>query len=246
MSKKKQNGEKVRLDKFLTGALDLSRTQAKELISKGAVTVGGVPEKNPSAKISADCREVLVLGKPCHYEKYHYYMLHKPAGVVCAVSDERERTVMDLIKERNPKLFPVGRLDKDTEGLLLITDDGELAHRLLSPKNHIDKCYEAVLDIPAESKDQEIMAWGVDIGEKRLTLPAVLSIDKEDPRKVRLTIQEGKFHQVKRMFLAVGKKVIYLKRISMGSLTLDPALLKGEYRALEKEEIQNLQELADE
>lgn len=246
MSTKKQKTGKVRLDKYLTGALGISRTEAKALIGKGKVTVHGVKEKDPALKVEPDFSEIMVEGKPCQYEAFHYYMLHKPAGVVSAVSDASEKTVMDLIKEKNSKLFPVGRLDKDTEGLLLITDDGALAHRLLSPKKHVDKCYFAILDMPAIPEDIESFARGVDIGEKNLTMPADLMIEKEDPRKIKIILREGKFHQVKRMFTAVGKKVVYLKRISMGPLSLDPSLSKGEYRTLKKEEVKSLQELTDE
>lgn len=246
MSQKKQKMGRIRLDKYLSTALGITRTEAKTLITKGRVTVEDKKEKEPATKVDGESASVFVDGKPCHYEEFHYYMLHKPAGVVSAVSDETEKTVIDLIGEKNGRLFPVGRLDKDTEGLLLITDDGVLSHRLLSPRKHVDKCYFALLNVPAVSEDVEAFKKGLDIGEKNLTMPAKLEIEKEDPRRVRVTLQEGKFHQVKRMFLAVGKKVEYLKRLSMGPLVLDPNLPKGEYRALKKEEIESLREWTNE
>lgn len=167
-----------------------------------------------------------------------YYMLNKPAGVISASEDRRERTVVDLIttKKRND-LFPVGRLDRDTEGLLLITNDGDLAHRLLSPKKHVDKVYYARIDGKVTEEDQKVFAEGLDIGEEKKTLPAQLHILKSgEESEITLTIREGKFHQVKRMFHAVGKEVVYLKRLQMGSLKLDETLRPGEYRKLTEQE----------
>ena len=165
------------------------------------------------------------------YAEYEYYMLNKPAGVVSATEDKKDSTVLDLIDEKQRKdLFPVGRLDKDTEGLLLITNDGELAHQLLSPKKHVDKVYFARID-------------GKVTEEEKPTLPAYLEILKsEEISEIRLTIREGKFHQVKRMFHAVGKEVIYLKRLQMGSLVLDPRLALGEYRELTGQELEALRD----
>ena len=169
-------------------------------------------------------------------------MLYKPAGVISATKDDRDKTVLDLItdKKRND-LFPVGRLDKDTEGLLLITNDGELAHRLLSPKKHVDKVYYAKVQGKVDESDVKAFADGVDIGDDTPTKSADLRILKsEEESEIELTITEGRFHQVKRMFHAVGKEVIYLKRLSMGSLVLDKTLTKGEYRSLTEEEIKKL------
>jgi 16S rRNA pseudouridine516 synthase len=169
-------------------------------------------------------------------------MLHKPAGVVSATEDPVSRTVLDLIRDKQRKdLFPVGRLDKDTEGLLLITNDGVLAHQLLSPKKHVDKVYFARVNGKVTAEDQTAFSAGVDIGEEALTLPAKLNILKSDETsEIELTIQEGKYHQVKRMFEAVGKEVIYLKRLSMGSLVLDPKLAPGDYRELTDDELESL------
>ena len=171
-----------------------------------------------------------------------YYMLNKPAGVVSAVTDTREKTVLDLLTGKKRKdLFPVGRLDKDTEGLLLITNDGELSHRLLSPSKHVDKTYFARIQGRATADDIRAFSEGIDIGDEKPALPAVLKILKTgDTSEVEITIQEGRFHQVKRMFEAVGKKVIYLKRLSMGSVVLDETLPPGGYRELTKEELERL------
>ena len=164
-------------------------------------------------------------------------MLNKPAGVISATEDKRDKTVLDLIKEKKRKdLFPVGRLDKDTEGLLLITNDGALAHRLLSPKKHVDKCYYAEISGGVTEDDVRVFKERINIGtqeEPEWTMPAELKIlEKGTVSRIRLTIREGKFHQVKRMFLAVGKEVVYLKRERMGALVLDEELAPGEYRKL--------------
>ena len=181
-------------------------------------------------------------GQMVAYAEYEYYMLNKPAGVVSATEDKNDSTVLDLIDEKQRKdLFPVGRLDKDTEGLLLITNDGELAHQLLSPKKHVDKVYFARIDGKVTEEDVRRFAEGLEIGEEKPTLPAHLEILKrEEISEIRLTIREGKFHQVKRMFHAVGKEVIYLKRLQMGSLVLDPRLALGEYRELTGQELEAL------
>ena len=183
-------------------------------------------------------------GQMVAYAEYEYYMLNKPAGVVSATEDKKDSTVLDLIDEKQRKdLFPVGRLDKDTEGLLLITNDGELAHQLLSPKKHVDKVYFARIDGKVTEEDRRRFAEGLEIGEEKLTLPAYLEILKsEEISEIRLTIREGKFHQVKRMFHAVGKEVIYLKRLQMGSLVLDPRLALGEYRELTGQELEALRD----
>ena len=169
-------------------------------------------------------------------------MLHKPAGVISATTDAKDKTVIDLIESKKRKdLFPVGRLDKDTEGLLLITNDGELAHRLLSPKKHVDKVYFAKVKGVVTEEDQRIFAEGVSLGKGEMAKPSRLEILVSDEiSEIRLTIQEGKFHQVKRMFLSVGKEVIYLKRLSMGTLQLDENLALGEYRPLTEEELKQL------
>lgn len=240
--------EKMRLDKYLTQTAGLSRSEAKQYLKKGRVCVDGQIIKKPETKIDAGQTAVTVDGRFCHYEKYTYLMLHKPQGVVSATEDDRERTVLDLIGEPVRGLFPVGRLDKDTEGLLLLTNDGVLAHDLLSPKKHVDKCYFAILDGPVGKAEQEAFACGLDIGDEKRTLPAKLVLLPQETESVAdspgfgvlITVQEGRFHQIKRMAKAVGREVLYLKRLSMGSLRLDAALRPGEYRPLTEEEIESL------
>ena len=216
----------------------------KQFLKKGLVQVDGITEKQAKRKVLGN-EQITLNGKPVYYEEHCYLMLHKPAGVVTATEDKKEKTVMDLITLQQKKdLFPVGRLDKDTEGLLLVTNDGELAHRLLSPKKHVDKCYFAKVQGNITKDDAEKFAEGVNIGtedEPEITMPGKLDIIKSDDlSEIRLTIQEGKFHQVKRMFQAVGKEVVYLKRERMGSLILDDNLAEGEYRMLTEEELKNL------
>lgn len=232
----------MRLDKFLAEMGVGTRSEVKKLIRRGDVLVDGKKETSPDAKIDAKLQQVTCQGTTIAYEAFEYYMLNKPAGVISATTDEREQTVIDLISTKKRKdLFPVGRLDKDTEGLLLITNDGELAHRLLSPKKHVDKVYYAKISAVVTNEDVQLFAKGVDIGEEELTKPAKLEIVYSgEISEIRLTIQEGKFHQVKRMFEAVGKKVVYLKRLSMGPLELDETLALGTYRPLTEEEIKKL------
>lgn len=232
----------IRLDKFLADMSIGTRTEVKKLIRQGKVAVDGLVTKNPDAKIDIDNQSVTCNGVSVTYETYEYYMLNKPAGVISATSDEKDRTVLELIDSKKRKdLFPVGRLDKDTEGLLLITNDGELAHRLLSPKKHVDKLYYAKVEGVVSVEDIDAFAKGLDIGNDEYTKPAKLEILKADVvSEIQLTIQEGKFHQVKRMFEAVNKKVIYLKRLKMGTLKLDEGLALGEYRPLTQKEIEEL------
>ena len=232
----------IRLDKYLADMGVGTRTEVKKMIRLGRVTIDESTVKSPEVKIDINTNQVYVDGKLLTYEEFEYYMLNKPAGYVSATTDSRDKTVLDLIHSKKRKdLFPVGRLDKDTEGLLLITNDGELAHRLLSPKKHVDKVYFARVEGVVSEDDIVAFKNGVDIGEDEITKPAVLEIIKsEEISEICLTIQEGKFHQVKRMFEAVGKKVVYLKRLSMGTLKLDENLKLGEYRLLTKEELERL------
>lgn len=231
---------KLRLDKYLADMGIGTRTEVKKAITKGQVRVNEETVKRPEIKIDTEKDHVFYQGQMVAYAEYEYYMLNKPAGVVSATEDKNDSTVLDLIDEKQRKdLFPVGRLDKDTEGLLLITNDGELAHQLLSPKKHVDKVYFARIDGKVTEEDVRRFAEGLEIGEEKPTLPAYLEILKsEEISEIRLTIREGKFHQVKRMFHAVGKEVIYLKRLQMGSLVLDPRLALGEYRELTGQELE--------
>lgn len=232
----------IRLDKYLADMGIGTRTEVKKLIRQGKVKIDDTIVKSPEQKIDTGTQKVFCEGQEVGYKKYEYYMLNKPAGYVSATTDAKDKTVLDLITAKKRKdLFPVGRLDKDTEGLLLITNDGDLAHRLLAPKKHVDKLYYAKVDGVVTEEDRQAFADGVNIGEDEMTRPAVLEILKSDEvSEIHLTVQEGKFHQVKRMFEAVGKKVIYLKRISMGTLQLDENLKLGEYRPLTEEELEHL------
>lgn len=229
----------MRLDKYLCDNGKGSRSEVKKLIKSGVVTVNETVIKAPEYSVDAKLDTVSLRGETIQYQKYLYYILNKPKGVVTAVTDDRHPTVMSCIKDENVKgCSPVGRLDIDTEGLLLITNDGELAHKLLSPKNHVEKTYFAILNEDCPTKAVEMFKNGVDIGDEKLTLPARLEIG-ENPKEVRLTITEGRFHQVKRMFVAVGRKVMYLKRERMGNLTLGD-LKPGEYSIIEPSNIKSL------
>ena len=231
----------MRLDKYLTQAGIGTRSQVKEYIRKGLITVDGVTEKKPERKIEENLQQICYQGKQISFEKFVYYMLNKPAGCVSATTDKRDKTVIELLAAENrDDLFPVGRLDKDTEGLLLITNDGELAHRLLSPRKHVPKKYLVILAGDVSEEQRTLLETGVDIGEEKLTLPAVFEWKSREEKEAYLTITEGKFHQVKRMFEAVDNKVLFLKRVRMGSLVLDESLLPGEYRPLRSEELKEL------
>ena len=235
----------IRLDKYLADMGVGTRQEVKRKIRKGMILVNGEAAVSPDLKVREGEDRVIAEGREILYAAYEYFMLNKPAGVVSATEDSRDPTALDLIREKGVRgLFPVGRLDKDTEGLLLITNDGELAHRLLSPRRHVDKTYYARIRGCVTDQDVQMFAGGLDIGaggREERTRPGRLEIlaDGEESR-IRLTIQEGKYHQVKRMFKAVGKEVIYLKRERMGTLTLDENLKPGEYRRLTKEELKGV------
>ena len=229
----------MRLDRFLCELNLGTRSRVKKEIKAGLVSVNGVTVLRPEEQVREAADLVCYKGQPCVYEEYVYYLLHKPAGVVSATQDKRDRTVLDLlVGEGRSDLFPVGRLDKDTEGLLLITNDGPLAHALLSPGRHVDKEYECHLAHTFDAHQRELLEQGVDIGEKKKCRPAVVRILAE--KKITLTITEGRFHQVKRMLHAVGNEVVYLKRIRMDRLQLEDSLEKGAYRRLTDEEVESL------
>lgn len=234
----------MRLDKFLSDMGAGTRSELKKDIRKGNVSVDGVTVKDPGFSVSPSSR-VIYKGSVIGYDEFEYYMLNKPAGVISASEDDREPTVVDLITGLKRKdLFPVGRLDRDTEGLLLITNDGALAHRLLSPKHHVDKVYYVKVSGILTDSDVELFGEGLVLTDGLECLPADLKIistsDEDYESEAEITIREGKFHQVKRMFSSVGAEVIYLKRLSMGSLSLDPGLAPGEYRPLTPEELSSL------
>lgn len=235
----------MRLDKCLGEMGCGTRSELKKKISKGLVMIDGIVVKKPETKVDPEKQEILFEGRKINFAAFEYYMLYKPDGVVSATEDSRDKTVIDLIidKRRND-LFPVGRLDKDTVGLLLITNDGALSHRLLSPAHHVDKVYEARVQGIVDEDDVNAFAEGIDIGDEKPCLPAnlhILDVNLQTGESyIELTIQEGRFHQVKRMFQARGKEVTFLKRTQMGSLRLDENLQPGEYRCLTDEELKEL------
>lgn len=238
--------EKLRLDKFLSHTGFGSRKEVKELLKKKQVTVNGVLERDGKLNINEFKDVISVFDEVVDYKKFVYYMLNKPKGVISATEDNLHRTVLDLIsaKDNLPGLFPVGRLDKDTTGLLLITNDGDLSHQLLSPKKKVPKLYEA--QVVGIMTDDDILSFskGITISGNEECLPAnlvILSTDElGNSSRIQLEIVEGKFHQVKRMVEAVGKKVVELNRLSMGGLTLDNSLKRGTYRELSRDELEQL------
>lgn len=231
----------MRLDRYLCELNTGSRSQVREFVRKGLVSVNGQVVRAADCKIDENRDRVAFQGRELSYRKFVYYMLNKPPGVVSATRDNTAGTVVELLAAEGRKdLFPVGRLDKDTEGLLLLTNDGELAHRLLSPKSHVDKTYQAALAHPLSEADIRALGQGVEIGEERPTLPARVEVQSE--RVILLTIQEGKYHQVKRMLQAVDNQVTALKRIRFGKITLDERLAPGAYRPLTQQEERELHE----
>lgn len=231
-----------RLDKVISATGKKSRREVKELVRQGRIYVDGKVAAAADMKIDPEKAEILLDGENIGYEKHTYVMLHKPAGVLSAVEDKRQRTVLDLLPEELQRrgLSPVGRLDKDTEGLLLLTNDGDLTHRLLSPRHHVDKVYYARVEGILETADCHAFAQGMTLGDGLECMPAGLEILSSNEALV--TLQEGKFHQVKRMLAARGKPVTYLKRLSMGALQLDETLQPGDFRMLTKEEIESLRQ----
>ena len=253
---------KIRLDKYLADSGFGTRSEVKLLVKSGSISLNGNVVKDSGIKIDTENDEILVRGKRVGYSEYEYYMLHKPAGVITASRDKNEKTVIDLIKSKKRRdLFPVGRLDRDTEGLLLITNDGDLSHHLLSPSKHVSKTYLAFVTGEPSEDIYTHFKEGIDIGDDTLTKPAelrrfasvsdVLNIYNDKVLEDRLseyndayifeiTITEGRYHEIKRMFEAEGCEVVYLKRYSMGSLILDFNLAPGEYRLLTDTELSSL------
>ena len=236
----------MRLDKFLVENGLGSRSQVKELLKKGLVLVNGRAEKSPKTQINETANEIVVSGQKLTYEKFVYYLLNKPKGYISATEDERHKTVLDLLDEtaRQKEVCPVGRVDIDTHGLLLLTNNGKLAHAMLSPKKHVEKIYRAQVVGLMNQSDVERFARGIEL--KDFTChPAQLKIVELDEEKeislVEITLAEGKFHQVKRMVAACGKEVTDLQRLSMGPLQLDPELALGEWRRLTEEEMKSLE-----
>ena len=223
----------MRIDKFAAEQTGISRSDAKELIKRRKITVNGAPVASADMHVDPEKDEIIIGGKPILYRQYMYIMLNKPAGVVCATRDELSETVLELIPPelRRKGLFPAGRLDKDTEGFVFITDDGALAHKMLSPRSHVEKEYEVTLERPAEESYKELFASGMTIDGGEKCMPAQLFFTDDD-HMVRLILHEGKFHQVKRMMEAAGNKVTFLRRTRIGGIELDPTLPLGGCREI--------------
>lgn len=230
-----------RLDKVISNLGYGSRKEVKALCKKGFVEVDGVVVKDSSVSIDPEKSIISINGEELFYRKYIYLMMNKPDGVISATYDSREETVIDLLEVEHQVFepFPVGRLDKDTVGLLLLTNDGELNHRLISPKWHVDKVYFAKIDKKVTDEDAEAFKAGIKLDDGYVCKEGKLEIlsASDEGSEVRVTIQEGKYHQVKRMFEALGKKVVYLQRIEFGGLKLDEELEEGEYRELTEDEL---------
>ncbi|WP_080146809.1 pseudouridine synthase [Marinilactibacillus piezotolerans] len=236
----------MRIDKLLAHSGLGTRKEVKKLLKSSIIEINGEIVKDPKTQVDPDQDEIKIAGDQLDYQEFVYFMLNKPAGVISATEDVMHETVLDLLELSDivQEPHPVGRLDIDTEGLLLLTNDGGLTHRLLSPKHHVDKTYLAEIEGIVTEEDVAAFRKGVELDDGYQTMPAelkVLAVDEESQTSnIEITIQEGKFHQVKRMFHAVGKEVLYLKRLSMGPLTLDPHLELGAYRECTKEEIAQL------
>ena len=238
-------GKKMRVDKLLSNVGVASRAELKKYCKQGLISVNGKVINNPGVQVDSESDDIRFNGEKIVYREFVYIMLNKPDGYISATFDKYDPIVLDLIDQSYLVFepFPVGRLDKDTEGLLVLTNDGQLAHRVLSPKNHVPKTYYA--KIQGKVTEEDILAFekGVILDDGYETMPSQLKILKsDDMSEIELTIHEGKFHQVKRMFESVGKKVVYLKRLSMGKLKLDESLGLGEYRELTEEEVKLIEE----
>ena len=231
----------MRLDKYVNDCTGAGRSAVRRDIRSGRITVNGDSSVKPEMNVDPSKYRVCCSGTLLEYVEYHYFMMNKPAGLISARTDNREKAVIELMPARlQGTLAPVGRLDKDTEGLLIITDDGMFAHNLISPKKHVDKKYNCELRTKLPEYALHKLESGVDIGDNDPTLPAKAEYADKSRKSIYLTIHEGRFHQVKRMLFAVDNEVVYLKRVSIGDILLDPGLKKGEYRPLTPEELQSL------
>lgn len=239
-------GEQIRLDKLLSNMGKGSRSEMKDALKYGYIKVNGVVMRTGKDKVDPTVDEITYKGEVVVYRKYVYLIMNKPQGVISATEDKRHKTVIDLIGDEysHYELFPVGRLDIDTEGLLILTNDGDLTHNLLAPKKHVPKTYFAIVEGHVVDADIDTFSQGVTLEDGYRCKPADLIIGPylEGKTEATLTIHEGKFHQVKRMFESAGKKVVYLKRIKMNALSLDPNIALGTYRELTHEEFEALTE----
>ena len=235
----------IRADKFLASCLGMTRTKAKKAIRQKRFSSDSGIIRDSDEKIEGTL-QYFFDNRPIQYEEFSYYLFHKPAGCVSATKDNLHQTVLDFMPKDQNELFPVGRLDLDTTGLMLLTNDGQLAHDLLSPSKHVSKTYEAIIDGIVDETDVKLFLDGFDYGEKKISKPAQLHIKSTDSLNqktiIQLTITEGKFHQVKRMFLHINKPVLSLKRIGFGPFTLEASLTEGSCRKLTNEEIQLIKE----
>ena len=233
----------MRIDKFLSVTGTATRTEAKKAIRSKAVTVNGVAAKSSDMHIDPLKDEIVFFGETIVYREHTYIMMNKPDGVVSATEDGRDKTVIDLLplNIQSDKLFPCGRLDKNTLGLMLITDDGELAHELLSPRSHVSKSYRFKAAEPILPEDAKRFEKGLTLADGYVTLPAKIELTGNGDEGV-ITLKEGKYHQIKRMLGALNNKIIYLERITFGTLTLDESLARGEWRFLTEKEIDDLKQ----
>ena len=232
----------IRLDKFLSVTGTLSRSESKKAIRKGRVFVNGIAAKAADTEVNAEADKITLDGRAIEYRRFTYVMLNKPEGYVSATDDSRDKTVLELLPDelRKFNLFPCGRLDKYTLGLMLITDDGELSHKLLAPKSHVEKSYRFGSERGVSEEERVRLEEGVYIEGGYLTKPAKLTLDSENAPSGVITIREGKYHQIKQMFEATSNKITYLERISFGPLVLDASLSRGEWRFLTEGEIEAL------
>ena len=232
----------MRLDKFLKENGICSRSEAKKILKQGLVVVNGEVIKDSDFKIDENNDVISYDGQVINYQEYVYLMVNKPAGVICATEDYKDRTILDLVNEyKHKSLFPFGRLDKDSVGLVILSNNGQLAHELLSPKKHVDKKYYLKIKGKLTGEDVEAFKEGIVLEDGYKCKSAILEIvSSEDISECYATISEGKFHQLKRMFVMLGKEVVYLKRVSFGKVILDESLKEGEYRELTQEEIDSL------
>ena len=233
-----------RIDKIIASQGQYSRSEVKKLVKDGRVTLDGKVIKSSDVKADPDKNDIAIDGKSIGYKKHLYIMLNKPQGVVSATEDTDHKTVIDLVPKglRRDGLFPAGRLDGDTVGFVLITDDGDFAHRILSPKNHIMKTYHATLQRPVTDEDINAFKNGVELKDGTLCLEAQVNPIDSDKPMAEIKICEGKYHQVKRMFAALGNKVVFLKRVKMGNLSLDESLREGQCREITSEELKLIEE----
>lgn len=232
----------MRLDKFLSITGCCSRSDAKRAVRGKNVTVNGAVAKSADAQIHEESDVIAYFGRTVVYRKYSYIMLNKPDGVVSATDDGRDRTVLDLLPDgvRNDRMFPCGRLDKNTLGLMLITDNGDLAHKLLAPKSHVSKTYRFRAEKPVSAEDARRFEGGLTLEDGYVTLPAKIELDG-DAMGGLITLTEGKYHQIKRMLISLENKITYLERVTFGPLTLDASLERGEWRYLSENEIEALE-----